>query len=94
MVECRDDQEEDDEDEGPDGANVVEACGEEAEEADFGDVQADEELLEGARIAGTFQVNACVVYEEEVVAIGEVEEEEADGAEAGDERRDAGIADC
>jgi len=50
--------------------------------------------LEGARIAGTFQVNACVVYEEEVVAIGEVEEEEADGAEAGDERRDAGIADC
>jgi len=38
VVECRDDQEEDDEDEGPDGANVVEACGEEAEEADFGDV--------------------------------------------------------
>jgi len=50
--------------------------------------------LEGSRVTGAFQVNARIVDEKEVVAIGEVKEEEADGGEAGDERRDAGIADC
>ena len=66
---------------------------ENAEDADFGDVEPNEELLHGAGIHQALGVVAGAGFIEEVVAVGEVEEVEADGGEAEDEGCDDGVGD-
>lgn len=79
--------------EGPDGGVAVgDGDGEEPDEADFREVDARRELLQGALVGGAARVEVDFVRVEEVVAEGEVDEREADGAEAEDEGGDAGVA--
>lgn len=66
---------------------------EEADEADFGEVEADEEVGEGVGVDEAARVDLGVVNVEDVKTVDEVDEAEADGAEAEDQRSDAGVAD-
>ena len=70
----------DHDDQGADGA----ANGEEADHADFGKVDACYEVLEGAGIDKAFCVDVDVVDKEKVVAVGLVDEVEANEGEAED----------
>jgi hypothetical protein len=92
MEECREDEEEDHHDERADSAIGVEAGSEETEQADLGDVKADEEVLQSAWVYGAASVDSGVVNVKKVVAVREVEEEDAYGGKDENERSDAGIA--
>lgn len=67
--------------------------GEQANEADFGDVESDKDLLQSAGIDGALSVNIHVVDIEHVVAVGAVEEVQANRGEDEDKRRNSSVAD-
>ena len=64
-----------------DCSDIIQASGEETEQADFGDVEANEEVLQSTWVDGTASVDTSVVDIKEVVAIREVEEEDTDCGE-------------
>jgi len=80
----------DHEDDGPGGG----VDGEEADEADFGKVDACHELLKGFGVRSAFGVDVVGKDIEGVVPDGEVDEEESDGSKAKDKRGDDGVGDC
>lgn len=67
--------------------------GEKADEADLSNVQTDKEVLQGARVDTSLGVNVDVVNKEQVVAVGKVEQVQADGREEEDERGNRSVAD-
>ena len=89
MEEDGDDEGDDHDDHGADG----DGDGEEADHADFREVDARDEVLEGAGVDQALGVDVGVGHEEDVVAVGEVEEGDAGGGETEDEGCDERICD-
>ena len=67
--------------------------GEQANEADLSNVQTDKDLLQRARVHSSLGVDINVVDVEHVVAVGAVEEVEADSCEKQNKRCDSSVTD-
>lgn len=94
MVEDREDDEDDHENQRTDCTDRVAAPDdEETCQADLGDVDADEQVLKSLGVDLALGVDLCVVDVQKIVAVGEVEEIKTDGGEKEDERSNAGVAD-
>lgn len=89
--------EEDREDETDDGDDQRTDGGRQSKETDhanLGEVYASQDVLQGTWVDETLSVDLGVGDEEDVVTVGEVEEEDANGCEAEDEGCDHGVRDA
>ena len=68
--------------------------GEEANEADFREVDTCHELLKGLAVRGAFGVDVVRQDVERIVACSEVDESKTNCRKAQDKRRDNGVCDC
>ena len=67
------------------------SCSEKTDDTILSDVDSNKELLQSTRIQQALGVCGCIIDEEDVISVGEVEEPNSKGSEASDKRGNDGV---